>query len=82
MARNFAGADQLIDIMNAHFQKEKHLSHQLSNLFKYFWSTFYFHMFEKWKNDAGGLTNKFIIQYTCQDLFWRVYGVVGVSNFY
>lgn len=35
--------------------------------------------FEEWKEEAGGFTDKFITQYTYEDLVWMVFGVAGVA---
>lgn len=36
-------------------------------------------MFEDWKEEAGGFTDKFITRQTYEDLVWMVFGVAAIA---
>ena len=39
-------------------------------------------VFEEWKEEAGGLTNKYITRETYEDLKWMVFGLAGLACTY
>ena len=39
-------------------------------------------MFEEWKEESKGFTEKFITQYTYEDLVWMVFGVAAHASLY
>ena len=83
MIELFNSVDRLVDIMNGTgFKKGKDRNVELINKPKHRHVLELFdilRLFEEWKTECGGYTDKFITQYTYEDLVWMVFGVAGVA---
>ena len=86
MIEIFNHVDRLVDVMNGvGFKNGKDRNVELIN------SPTHSHIlelfdalciFEDWKEECGGYNNKFITNYTHEDLIWMVFGVAGISCLY
>ena len=86
MIQIFESVDRLVDIVNGSgFKKGKDrdvelLNHPKHRHIKELFGTL--HLFEKWRKDAGGYTEKFITRQTYEDLQWLVYGYAAHAALY
>ena len=86
MIELFDKVDRLVDIMNGTgYKKGKNRMVELINHPKHPHITELFdvlRVFEEWKKESGGFTEKFITNYSYEDLVWMVFGIAASACLY
>ena len=83
MIELFDKVDRLVDIMNGNGYKASNIELINKPRHEHVLELFgILRTFEEWKKECGGYTDKFITNYTHEDLVWMVFGVAAHAALY